>query len=441
MARPLIVAGVPLAVVEDVNGRQYADCIPANGTWGAGTLCQRQANGEWQSVVADIPLSQGCSAAGRLRDAQPMTDGRFLVSYANTFGGCLDASDEVRGLVPDFALAILDPNSAKRTLLHNTLKLSDESPRPLMARALLDSGVVLPQRPEIGCQENTLVFEGVIEQQKLVDGAVRLRVLEGLSGAFAPWSMDLFGFEAGAICGGDNNSDGTFEDFEAPVFSDGSFRFSAPASVPLRIQLLDAYGAAMATDPVWRGGPPCAVRRCDGCHENQGSPAGFDTSQAASAAPFSLGGPVNIRRSFDFRRDIQKILDNSCVGCHNTANPAGAYVDLNLQLRGVNLDNQPSGQTSVAYQNLLFYDVQRDSSGAVLQARWAFVEPGNARASRLVERLGAPCRFDCGTFPSLAPWGAAAGSQHGGSITDEERSLIIEWIDAGAPFYGRGSTP
>ncbi len=432
--------GIPLAVNEDQQGRQFAVCVPSNSTWGAGTLCQGQDDEQWQSMVADIPLSNGCSPAGRLQDEVPLADGSFLISYAHTQGGCLDASDELRDLVPDFALASLDPRTSERSLLENILKLSDVSPRPLMPRSLLDPNVVLPQRPEIGCQQDTVVFEGIIETQQLADGAVRLRVLEGLSGALAPWAMDLFGGEVGAICGGDNDGNGTSEAFEAPVLSDGSFRFSAPASVPLRIQLLDAYGAAMATDPVWRGGPPCGSRSCDGCHANLGDPVGFDTSQAATQSPFSLGGPATIRKSFDFRRDIQPILDTSCVSCHNATNPAGDYVDLNLQLHGVNLSDQPSGQTSVAYQNLLFYDVLRDSSGAVLQSRWAYVEPGSARDSSLVERLSAPCQFDCDGFPDPASW-AAGDSQHKGILSKDDTYVIIQWIDAGAPFYGRGSTP
>jgi hypothetical protein len=438
---PADTGGVPLMVNEDQQGRQVAVCVPKNGTWDAGALCQSQGYGQWQSMVVDIPLSQGCSPAGRLHDALPLSDGRYLVSYAQTPGGCLDASDELPGLVPDFGLAILDPDSAERTLLHNFRGLSDISPRPVMARSLLNSNVELPTRPDIGCQEDTVVFEGIIEQQKLVDGAVRLRVLEGISGAFAPWAMDLFGSDAGAICGGYNDlGAGPVAGFEAPVYSDGSFRFSAPASVPMRIQLLDVYGAAMATDPVWRGGPPCARRRCDGCHKNEGDPVGFDTSQATTRPLFSLGGPATMRTSFDFRRDIQeKILEVSCVGCHGSSNPAGSYVDLNLGLHGVRLSNQPLGQTSMAYQDLLFYDVRRDSSGAVLESRWAFVKPGNARESDLVKRLGAPRQFD-DLFPPVTSW-APGDDQHRNMLSKEDMYSIIQWIDAGAPFYGRGSTP
>jgi len=66
----------------------------------------------------------------------------------------------------------------------------------------------------------------------------------------------------------------------------------------------------------------------------------------------------------------------------------------------------------------------------------------------LIERLGVPCRFDCTGEPGWAPWALGQGKTHpedqpgfSGGVSDDERWLIVEWIDAGAAFLGRGATP
>jgi hypothetical protein len=72
------------------------------------------------------------------------------------------------------------------------------------------------------------------------------------------------------------------------------------------------------------------------------------------------------------------------------------------------------------------------------------VVPGYAMESRLAQRLGIPCKWDCNNQPAWAPWGLSGNDVHpqnDPSLTDEDRWRIVEWIDAGAPFHGRGATP
>jgi len=441
---------VPSAPIEGDAGRRVATCASAFLTFGAGTACQRTSEGVWRGMVAGIPEGAGCAPEGRLRDPVLLRDGRLLAAYARVPDGCTNASDELRRGSVDFSLAVIEPGSGERTPLGNTSGLADLSPRPVAPRSLLGANADLPPRPEGSCAEGGVRFEGFVGADVLAKGAARLRVLAALSGAEVPWRVELGAASAAAICAGDGDGNGAVDTFEVPVYSDGSFRFRAPANLPLRIQVLDRYGAALAADPVWRGGPSCSVRRCSGCHANDGRPSGLDGALAQNAPEGRLDAPAASRRSFDFARDIQPILNRSCAtaGCHDSLSRAGAYVDLAGNLVGLDLSAAPSGRASRAYQTLLWVDALRDAqTGRVRQSRNAFVVPGWAARSRLMQKLGAPCRTDCAGQPAWAPWGMGAANRHpedqgaAYALTDEERARILEWLEAGAPFAAPGATP
>jgi len=435
---------VPLGpLVFSDGGDRLAACVPAGGTWGAGTICRRGDDGSWtQGVVAGIPTQAGCSPEGRVRDPVRLSDGRFLVSYAHVPGGCLNYEDGDRGLAPEFSLAVLDPVSGKRIPVYNQPESAEIWPRPVAERTIPDPGPGVES-----CADGGVGFGGFVGAELQGRGAARIRVLEGISGAVAPWMMEIGGQDAGAVCSGDADSDEVVDTWEAPVQADGSFRVRAPSGVPLKLQVLDHYGAALAADPVWRGGPDCAVRSCSACHANDGTAAGFESSVAGRSAPVPLDAPAADQRSLDFRRDIQPILDGTCVaqGCHDSSTASGTYVTYSGSIRGLDLSGSPSGRTTTSYQNLLFVDTDRDgNTGKVLQSRRVYVVPGDAANSRLVQRLGIPCRWECSGQPAWAPWGLSDSNVHcfgDPSLTDEERWLLVEWIDAGAPFHGRGATP
>jgi hypothetical protein len=425
----------------EADGRM-AGCVPPVGTWGAGTICQR-GQGAWSDgAVAGIPTGSGCSPEGRVRDPYRLQDGRFLVSYANVPGGCMNNEDGDRSLAPEFSLAVLDPASGKRTPVFNQPRAAEVCPRPVVERTIPDPGAGVESCPEGGVE-----FGGFVGAEMLSQGAARIRVLEGISGAVAPWMMEIGGISVGAICGGDTDADMLVDAWESPVQADGSFRVRAPAGVALKLQVLDRYGAALATDPVWRGGPRCAVRRCGGCHQNDGTADGFEASVAGRSDPVRLDASAEEQRSIDFRKDIQPILDRGCVreGCHDSSTAAGTYVTLSGSLRGLDLSGSPAGRTTTSYRNLLFVDTDRNSqNGKILESRRAYVVPGDATASRLAQRLGIPCRWDCGGQPAWAPWGLSEGDVHrlgDPEFSDEDRWRIVEWIDSGAPFHGRGATP
>ena len=102
-----------------------------------------------------------------------------------------------------------------------------------------------------------------------------------------------------------------------PVEPDGSAVFRVPANTPISIQPLDADGRALALMRSWTTAMPGEVQSCIGCHMSQNSAAPPGRTIAAGRAASDITpwyGPV---RGFSFKREVQPVLDEYCVGCHN----------------------------------------------------------------------------------------------------------------------------
>ena len=65
---------------------------------------------------------------------------------------------------------------------------------------------------------------------------------------------------------------------EVDINKDGSFKAQIPANTPVRLQLIDKFGMALATsgpggdtasEPVWIQGRSGEARICGGCHEDR----------------------------------------------------------------------------------------------------------------------------------------------------------------------------
>lgn len=102
-----------------------------------------------------------------------------------------------------------------------------------------------------------------------------------------------------------------------PVYEDGSAKFRLPANVPVALQALDAEGKAVQLMRSWYTAMPGETASCVGCHETpRDTPASrFDiaaTRPVSDIAPW-YGSP----RGFDFAREVQPVLDEHCVSCHD----------------------------------------------------------------------------------------------------------------------------
>ena len=101
-----------------------------------------------------------------------------------------------------------------------------------------------------------------------------------------------------------------------PVEADGSASFKVPANTPIAVQPLDAEGKAIQLMRSWYTAMPGESFSCIGCHDTQNAiPPSKPTiaSQRPASAITPWYGPA---RGFDFKREVQPVLDKYCVGCH-----------------------------------------------------------------------------------------------------------------------------
>jgi Tol biopolymer transport system component len=210
------------------------------------------------------------------------------------------------------------------------------------------------------------------------------------------------------------------------VEDDGSFNVEVPANVPIQLQLVDEDGLALRSCS-WIWVRNRETRGCIGCHEDgERTPDNrFVSALAKPSIPLTL--PPDRRRTVDFRRDVQPILDARCstAACHGSAEAA-------MVLEGsASNDGIPGVDQDYA---ALLEGFSVDSSAGT------WVHPGRARTSPLIWRL-------YGRNTSR-PWDPPAGSTpqtvaaHPESppLTAEEKQILAEWIDLGAPWDGIPAT-
>jgi hypothetical protein len=207
--------------------------------------------GDLASVTLRRPLHSrspiAASGDGAYLDPLPLADGGLLASYR-------PAGDDT-----SYGLYRIDPVTSERRELvsakpgFDTLDAQELAPHP---RVQGRSSVV-------DLSKNTGVFFCVSSHlsdrpglEHLKDGgAATLRVIEatprtGTSGSKAS------GFEEKTLG-------------EAPIEGDGSFHVEVPSGVPLRFELLDEHGGAVAEQDSWTWVMPREWRGCIGCHEDR----------------------------------------------------------------------------------------------------------------------------------------------------------------------------
>jgi formylglycine-generating enzyme required for sulfatase activity len=102
-----------------------------------------------------------------------------------------------------------------------------------------------------------------------------------------------------------------------PVEPDGSAYFRVPANVPISMQPLDAEGKALQLMRSWMTAMPGEVLSCVGCHERQNSSVPNRQTMALARPPVEIAPWYGPTRGFSFKREVQPVLDASCVGCHD----------------------------------------------------------------------------------------------------------------------------
>ena len=103
-----------------------------------------------------------------------------------------------------------------------------------------------------------------------------------------------------------------------PVEPDGSAYFEIPANLPISMQPLDEKGRALQLMRSWTQAMPGTLSSCSGCHEeNQASAGPNRRLMAMEREPSKIKPWYGPERGFDFRREVQPVLDRYCICCHD----------------------------------------------------------------------------------------------------------------------------
>jgi formylglycine-generating enzyme required for sulfatase activity len=209
------------------------------------------------------------------------------------------------------------------------------------------------------------------------------------------------------------------------VEEDGSASFRVPANTPISVQPLDEQGKALQVMRSWFTGMPGEVLSCVGCHQHQNAATPNRRTLAAIDKPREITPWFGPARGFSFQREVQPVIDQHCVGCHDGQPRPGAEVTLDL--RGTQFINdydsryhhggQDAGKFSVAYTNL-----QRFVRRPGLESDFHILPPMDFHAdtTQLVQML------DKGHY--------------GVQLDEEAWDRLITWIDLNAPYHGSWNT-
>ncbi|MGL6193657.1 MAG: SUMF1/EgtB/PvdO family nonheme iron enzyme, partial [Thermoguttaceae bacterium] len=251
-----------------------------------------------------------------------------------------------------------------------------------------------------------------------------------------------------------------------PVEPDGSAFFRVPAYTPIMIQPLDENGEALQLMRSWFTAMPGETVSCVGCHETASTtPPAFNvtpslsagavntahTSSVANSTHLNSSASANTgarmsgdvaalrrpiseiepwygpKRGFSYRREVQPVLDEYCISCHNSqtvtelqANNPGKFNYF------YDLTDQPDTQAQSAGE---YYDTQAKFPPSYLALKRYVRNPSiESEASMLPTK---EYHADTTHLVKLLRQG-----HYGIKLDNEAWNRIITWIDFNTPAHG-----
>jgi len=195
---------------------------------------------------------------------------------------------------------------------------------------------------------------------------------------------------------------------DVPIRTDGSFAAEVPAEVPIQFELLDRTGRVKVAHKPWVQVMRGETMRCVGCHSNHSAAAKVQTLEARQIDPIKVD--LTKVRQFHFKKDLQPMLNEKCVRCHDYALAGGAAGGLSLVGRPI-----PGGE-SESYQSLIGKNLVRTQSPNRSPFMW--------RMTGLKLDAAPGTVYPTGGDPV----------PHSQMLTDTEIKLWQDWISAGINF-------
>jgi hypothetical protein len=482
--------GVLVAIATARDRTYQSGAIVRINMGGADITQQSEARSSEEVLTPLVPLDREPSFqnVGRYYDVAPLPNSsdRFLVTWAD---GAVEST--VLGMAkasPDFGIYVFDAKSQTRFPVVNGIGTWEHSPVAILPRN--EPEALKSLYPSNGTQGTLLATLNVYDSTmfpSITPGSVyKVRVTEGFSteeGFTASFGLTEF--------------DGQARLGEVSVAADNSFKALIPANTPVRLQLIDKYGMALATDaaspggdtasePVWIQGRAGESRVCLGCHESRTEPTtippGSSLLQASDAPDLYSTVPRQNRLSDDHSYDkimgadwttIAAVLKNRCADCHHgqggQGNPSYTITDLtdmtmfsfsfNLTDTPVTINagdrvyTYPASYITMVGPSMAFEEKNIMVTGDKGNVIPRYLTPGAAHDSTAIQMINPPRRFPVlgpsdRAFPQKPVHPSEVGVFEGFDgtsdkykLTPDEYYLLILNADDGAQFYFRENKP
>ncbi|MGM0489942.1 MAG: SUMF1/EgtB/PvdO family nonheme iron enzyme [Planctomycetota bacterium] len=206
-----------------------------------------------------------------------------------------------------------------------------------------------------------------------------------------------------------------------PVEEDGSAMFRVPANTPIAVQPLDEEGKALQLMRSWFTAMPGEVLSCVGCHESQNTAPPAKMTQAMRIPPAEITPWHGPARGFSFEREVQPVLDEYCIGCHDGQSREGDKPLADLR-----------GSRRITDYSSAYHDGGEDAghfSTSYVELHRFVRRPGLESDYHLLT----PMEFHADTTQLVQ---LLAKNHHGVQLDEEAWDRLITWIDLNAPFHG-----
>ncbi len=387
-----------LAIIDrrlGVDGRE-----PVIRTWPAKAIDQ-VGRGGWDSFMPYKP---------KYEDPYPLSDKYFLCSRTVNESG-LGGNAPGREQMGLFLVDVF----GNETLIHTELP-GCYDPMPIRAQP---TPPTLNRRRDYASAKGTFhvldVYEGT-HMAGVERGTVKyLRVIESPQKRF--WTRPAWGGQ------GVHRPAMNWHDFSSkrilgtvPVEADGSAYFEVPADTFVFFQLLDADKMMVQSMRSGTMLQPGENAGCVGCHENRRVTPPLPAKSVPAAllrAPNPMTGWYGKPRLFSFMTEVQPVLDQHCVRCHDYGKKAG---------QALNLARDRTMTFNTAYNELWRRKgLAMSAKGGLMKtvgAGPAAIQPPRswgAHASKLIAML-------------------RAGHQKT-QLAGEPLARLVTWVDLNAPYY------
>ena len=204
-----------------------------------------------------------------------------------------------------------------------------------------------------------------------------------------------------------------------PVEADGSAYFEVPADTPISLQPLDAQGRAVQLMRSWLTVMPGELQSCSGCHEPQNSGSGpLTRPRAMEREPSKIAPWYGPARGLSFNREVQPVLDRSCVRCHDGT--AGRP------------DFRPRPGVSIKTREVYYINANNLFPPAYL-ALCAYIRGQTQEGDN---HLQTPCNVHVSTTELFQ---LLEAGHHGVRLDAESWDRLTTWIDLNRPNHGTWS--